>query len=247
MDPGIIFPRLDERGYQQVRLSVNRITYGRYYVISDSFDAPPGYSVRNYRIPFNFDLIEGILFISPQNEGDMFRFLGFPKTCLNAVSSYMGGPSSILSSPVNQGDKSIVIIPSLLGIFADKSLIEEGRWEITLKEGDNEETVDAVSSYDRISGVVELSNIKKWTGTDEPPSWEGFNHSYSISALVYVTRVFVDWFELPPLEHYIPFGSSAHIGSPVPKNIIFSFEYINNSDYSKRVRLRMDLMTGKQE
>jgi hypothetical protein len=245
---------LDEQGRTlQKAAGVESHTYGRYGAYGDAFDAPAGdTTLRNYKWPFDLDIIEGTIYLDGTASGDVASFMAAPNTPLNVVAGlYFVQPPvpppgvPVLAAPAAVNDTQITLVPGFLVGFVDLALIDAGMFEVTVTDGVTAETA-YVTGYDKVTGVVTLGQRKFWSGGpgDEPPGWTGFANAYGTNAMVLVTRELVDKIELDGGVSALVFGRAARGAAPLPKNVLLQLVYVNNGQAARRIRVSFDILTG---
>lgn len=244
---GLRQPAMDSQGRGLVKLagveSVN--VYGRFTTDADAFDVASGTTVtRLFEWPFPLSIIEGAIYLSGTEAGDVASFSG-PPTKLNDLIP--GGV--VLANAIGVGEKSLTFLPGLVGTFVNLALLDAGFWEVLVADagGGNPESLVLVTGYDRTTGVVTLEIAKKWNSTNQKPIWNGFAFAHGQDAEVTITRWFVRPTELSSGTSALYFGRSARGGSPLPANVPMALSYANNDGAVRRVRMQIDLVTGVLE
>jgi hypothetical protein len=244
---GILYPALDKQGRALTKASgVESRTYGRYGVPTDAFDAPANAATNRWtKFPFDLDVIEGTIYLSGVEVGDGLRLTVAPATPLSVFT----GGAPVLTAPVAQGDTSLAILPPVLNAAVDRAMIDAGWWEVQIVDGAGPSEVVLVKGYDRLTGALNLGEVKRWSGArgDEPASWPGFGRAYTQDAQVLVTRVLIDLIEIANADQPISFGRSARGTAPFPADVGLVLTYVNNGGSSKRIRWSLDVMTGQAE
>lgn len=252
MSSGIIYPVIDERtGGMAVKTVARTSTYGRTLFKGFAFDAGPEATTSyNIKFPFGVDLVEGLL-LGNCADGDKVSFEIAPDTSLNAFSQAYGGPVNILQSGIGVSNTGFALNPTLLSSstpfnFIDRALIDVGGYRITVSEGELEEGPFLVVGYDRSTGQISLGTIREWF-TSEPAVWGGFVNNFSTSATLKMTRVILDEIEVSSAPNTLRFGTYGQDSAPLPANVTIRVRYTNTTNSLRRIRVQLQLLTGKIE
>lgn len=238
---------VDSRTGAQTIKSVPRTsTHGRVAFAGAQMDAPAGAQTATLiRFPFQIDLVQGFFYsdLAAGSDDDLASFQIAPQTDLAIFAA--GQP--VLAAPIAIGDKQITLTPQVLTTAVGYALIDSGFFQIEVEEAGVREAVQMlVTDYDEATGVVSLGIFKAWVEGSVEPTWTGFAHAYSHSAQVLVTRVAANNISIAP-ANATAFGSNGLDSAPVAPDVLFRLPYQNNSASAKRVRIVLQVLTGKPE
>ena len=251
-EDGMCVCGVDQYGRARIAREDQVHTKGRFLSRGFAFDAPgdPGEAVTTkhwWKIPFQTDVLAGVVRLSDGQAGHVVRFVGNPNTDLKTALE-LPAETSLLQSAISQIDISITFIPEILASLVAYALIDEGMWELTFDTGDDEEGPYIVTEYDTATGEVMLdSGIKEWHNEeDEPADWAGFTNAHGTDVKITFTRVFIDNFELSDGPMEIVLGATSAQSAPMPAGAVLCAEYtVPVGGTTTRVRGSLDLLTGQ--
>jgi len=234
----------DKRGRGLVRQSFESSTRGRYAEWSDAFDVPANSTVKRYLRPrIACDLIKGALWLEGNRSGDVVSFAIAPLTPAKAFS----GGADVLTGPIAIGQSKVTIPPTILATLTAYNLLDEGFYGVTISSTAGVEGPYYVRSWDPLTGVVELENVKTlirtWSDTEAEPTWAGFTLAHPANADLLLTRYLVPHMEIDGAQS-ITLGGGVIDSSAVPAETVMMIEYQNNNTAATRVRYTFDLFTG---
>lgn len=241
--PSVVDPRT---GAQTIKSVPRSSTYGRVAFAGSRVDAAAGTTVAALvRFPFRIDLVQGFLF-ADTTDGDPDDLASFEIAPQTNLKIFTGG-APVLATPIAIGDKQITLIPGVLTAAVNYALVDSGFFRIEIEEGGVKEDVNVqlfVTDYDETTGVVPLGIFKAWKEGDAEPVWDGFANAYTEAANVLVTRIAVSDISIVP-ANATAFGSNGLDSAPVAPGVLFRLPYENNSAVEKRVRIVLQVLTGK--
>lgn len=239
------YPQIDTRTGATLSKTVPRSsTYGRVAFAGIQVDVPPGESRSGcVSFPFQTDLVQGFLF-ADATDGSLDDTASFQIAPRTPLKMFTGG-ANVLASAVSKGERQITLPTPVLTAAVNSALIDAGFFQVEIEEGPSKESaVLLVTDYDETTGIVSLGIFKAWTPPAPEPQWNGFENDYSTSADIYVTRIAVSNISIIP-SAATAFGSNGLDSAPVAPGVVFQVPYKNNSLSRKRVRVVLQILTGK--